>query len=172
MLVPRTPRRNPGLRSLFGIVVLFAIAFAARTGKYQIWERGDVGVALLTCAIVASIGLQFLTARRTLVAGFACGVLGLLLVPTRGKVTPGAIQSHCTHRLHSIRLALAVYRTEHGTFPPTFTSDAKGRRVHSWRALIHPYLDPAFGAQYRYDEPWNPHSRRRARHIATHPVWD
>ena len=48
----------------------------------------------------------------------------------------------CTcHGGGQIQLALSVYADEHGAYPPAFVADASGRRMHSWRALLLPYLD-------------------------------
>ena len=47
------------------------------------------------------------------------------------------------------------YYADYGCFPPAYLADAKGRPLHSWRALLLPYLDPPLAAQYRFDEPWD-----------------
>lgn len=43
--------------------------------------------------------------------------------------------------LHPIGLALHLYHDTWHTFPPAYTVDAEGRRLHSWRVLLLPYLD-------------------------------
>jgi len=44
---------------------------------------------------------------------------------------------------------------DHGAFPPAYVTDATGKPVHSWRALILPYLDPELAKEYDYNEPWD-----------------
>jgi len=59
-----------------------------------------------------------------------------------------------------IMLAMHHYHDAHNSFPPAFTLGPDGKRWHSWRALILPYLEPERAAQYRLDEPWNgPHNQ-------------
>jgi hypothetical protein len=58
--------------------------------------------------------------------------------------------------LKQLSLAVANYRSEHGHFPPPYSTDAKGNRLHSWRVLILPYLDyHEIYKQIKLDEPWN-----------------
>lgn len=59
-----------------------------------------------------------------------------------------------------IMLAVHQYHDAHDSFPPAFTLGPDGKRWHSWRALILPYLEPELAKQYRFDEPWNgPHNQ-------------
>lgn len=59
-----------------------------------------------------------------------------------------------------IMLAVHQYHDAHDCFPPAFTLGPDGKRWHSWRALILPYLEPELAKQYRFDEPWNgPHNQ-------------
>jgi hypothetical protein len=63
--------------------------------------------------------------------------------------------------LQQIGRALHAYHDRHDSFPPAYTVDDSGRRLHSWRTLLLPYL----GEQQLYDEihldePWDsPHNR-------------
>lgn len=58
--------------------------------------------------------------------------------------------------LRKIGLAILDYHREHGHFPPPFTRDAAGAKLHSWRSLVLPYLerDDLF-AQIDFEQPWN-----------------
>ena len=59
-----------------------------------------------------------------------------------------------------IMLAMHNYHDAHHSFPPAFVVGPNGKRWHSWRALILPYLEPELARQYRFDEPWNgPHNK-------------
>lgn len=42
--------------------------------------------------------------------------------------------------LKMIGLALHDYESDHGSFPPAFIENQQGKRMHSWRVLILPYL--------------------------------
>lgn len=62
----------------------------------------------------------------------------------------------CENNLRRIYQAFAEYADANGTYPPAFTVDAEGRKLHSWRVLLLPYLEnEALFAQIRLDEPWD-----------------
>lgn len=84
-------------------------------------------------------------------------VIVLLVVPWRRG---GALESHRTAnnlaKLREISIAMTQYAHDYGRFPPAYTTDAKGERLHSWRTLLLPYLKQ----QELYDridlsKPWN-----------------
>ena len=48
------------------------------------------------------------------------------------------------------------YRDTHGRFPPPVVFDRDGRRMHSWRVLLLPYVQAtAFAAAYDFESPWD-----------------
>ena len=62
----------------------------------------------------------------------------------------------CENNLRRIYQAFAEYRDANGAYPPAFTTDAEGRKLHSWRVLLLPFLgEEELFAQIRLDEPWN-----------------
>ena len=64
----------------------------------------------------------------------------------------------CLARLRVVSQAIWAYYEANGNFPPTFSVDANGAPLHSWRVLILPYLgekEKALYDQIRLDEPWN-----------------
>jgi prepilin-type processing-associated H-X9-DG protein len=70
------------------------------------------------------------------------GGLGFALLipaPTRSRVA--ARRTQCKNNIKQIGLALHNYHDHYGTFPPAYTVDSSGKRLHSWRTLILPYLD-------------------------------
>jgi hypothetical protein len=62
----------------------------------------------------------------------------------------------CEANLRKIWTALQAYEEAHGTMPPAYIADAKGKPMHSWRVLLLPFLDEK-GLYKRYDfnEPWD-----------------
>jgi hypothetical protein len=58
--------------------------------------------------------------------------------------------------LNQLVLALHNYHEQFGTFPPAYTVDEKGMPMHSWRALILPYVEErVLYAKIDFSEPWN-----------------
>ena len=65
-------------------------------------------------------------------------------------------QERCEMNLQRIYRAFAEYADVNGAYPPAFTVDAEGRKLHSWRVLLLPYLEAEeLFAQIRLDEPWD-----------------
>ena len=92
----------------------------------------------------------------------ACGgILAALLLPAIQAVREAARANTCKANLRNVELAMEMYQIEKGTYPPAYTIDANGRRLHSWRTLLLPYLDEqSLYDQIRLDEPWDsPHNR-------------
>ena len=68
-------------------------------------------------------------------------VLIALMLPAVRTSREAARRSQCTNNLKQIALALRDYEDRYGALPPAYTVDAKGRRLHSWRTLILPFLE-------------------------------
>lgn len=85
----------------------------------------------------------------------AAGVLLVIFLPALQRATANARRQQCTANLQRIGIAMQSYYVDYGSFPPAYVADAKGRPLHSWRALLLPYLDPPLAAQYHFDEPWD-----------------
>ena len=68
-------------------------------------------------------------------------VVALLLPVTRGPSREAARRMQCCNNLKQISLALHNYEQQYKVLPPAFTVDADGKRMHSWRTLILPYLE-------------------------------
>ena len=95
------------------------------------------------------------------------GLIGLLiacLLPNvRGSREAGR-RMGCSNNLKQIGLALLDYHDEYGSFPPAYTVDANGKRLHSWRTLILPFNEQ----QTLYDKidlskPWDDPANQAAR---------
>lgn len=71
-------------------------------------------------------------------------VLICLVIPaTRRNARPAAYRMQCSNNLKQIGLALHNYENKYGQFPPAFTLDGEGKRLHSWRTLLLPFLEQA-----------------------------
>lgn len=68
------------------------------------------------------------------------GLVLFLLPPVRNVRGP-ARRAECRRNLEQIMLALHNYSDRYGMFPPAYTADEQGNRLHSWRAIILPFLD-------------------------------
>ena len=54
------------------------------------------------------------------------------------------------------------YHETFGCLPPAWVPDNNGRPMHSWRALLLPFIDEQqLHQQYRFDEPWDGPNNRR-----------
>ena len=68
-------------------------------------------------------------------------VLTAFLLPATRSAPEAARRNTCLNNLKQISLAFHNYHDVHGTFPPAYTIDADGNRLHSWRTLILPYME-------------------------------
>jgi hypothetical protein len=62
----------------------------------------------------------------------------------------------CAANLKMIALGLHNYHDRYGSFPPPYTVDAEGNRLHSWRTLLLPYMgrSDVYG-RIDLSKPWN-----------------
>ena len=102
----------------------------------------------------------------------ACGVaaflvlllVAALLMPANRGGREAARRNSCINNEKQIVLALLNYESEHGEFPPAYTVDADGNRLHSWRTLLLPYLE----GDYLYEKidlskPWDDEANAEVR---------
>lgn len=84
------------------------------------------------------------------------GVLVALLLPAVQVSRETARRMQCQNNLKQIVLALHNYHDVYNSMPPAYTVDANGKKLHSWRTIILPFLD-ASGAhsQIDFNEPWD-----------------
>jgi prepilin-type processing-associated H-X9-DG protein len=74
--------------------------------------------------------------------------------------------NRCKNTLKRLTVAIHNYTSVNKCFPPAFVVDKNGKRMHSWRALVLPYLDEELGAKYNFNEPWNSPGNREVTRIA------
>lgn len=92
-------------------------------------------------------------------------VAAFLATPVVRTAREPARRSQCKNNLKQIGLALHNYAEDWGGLPPAYTVDVDGRKLHSWRTLILPYLgQQALYEQIDLTKPWddpvNEHARK------------
>lgn len=106
-----------------------------------------------------SSGLKGFTVVRVVqvLAGLgAMLVLIAALLPAVTRSREPQRRAQCKKNLQQIGLALRSYHDKWGSFPPAYTVDNQGKRLHSWRTLLLPFLRE----QHLYDmidlsKPWD-----------------
>ena len=97
-------------------------------------------------------------------AGIVTGAIGILMMPCLVALLLPAVQSareaarraQCVNNMKQIGLAMYNYQSNYGTFPPSYTTDADGKPLLSWRVLILPYLEQNdLYEQFELSEPWD-----------------
>lgn len=84
------------------------------------------------------------------------GILVALLLPAVQTAREAARRMQCGNNLKQIALAMHNYHDAYGSFPPAYTVDEAGNKLHSWRTLLLPYMDQAaIYDQIDLDQPWN-----------------
>lgn len=80
-------------------------------------------------------------------------------LPATGAFREAIRRMECCYNMKRIQIAMFLYQAEHGTLPPTFSVDADGRPLQSWRVLLLPYFGEEslaeLHSQIRLDEPWD-----------------
>ena len=113
-------------------------------------------------AEIAKGGNSFSLWKVLAVAGVTALLIALILPATRTAPEAGG-RTRCLNNLKSITLALISYAERHNAFPPAYTVDANGNRLHSWRTLILPYLDQyALYESIDLSKPWNDPANAKA----------
>lgn len=94
-------------------------------------------------------------------------ILGLLMTfllatSRRGSREAGR-RMQCSNNLKQIGIALHNYAETYKAFPPAYTVDAAGNRLHSWRSLILPYMEEsALYAKINFSKAWNDPANEKA----------
>lgn len=126
------------------IVVFAAIAIGLIPMAWFGWK----GIITSFCLMFA--GLFFVYNKRGLAAFvFVLWFIGEAVIypvmdPARGAI----LRSDCARNIRELTIAIHEYESANGCFPPPWTTDQSGRRLHSWRVLILPYI----GQKKLYDQ--------------------
>ncbi|HCO27217.1 MAG TPA: hypothetical protein DIT97_31000 [Gimesia maris] len=95
-------------------------------------------------------------------------ILAILLFPEvqQGRTSPR--REFFRSQMKQIGLALHQYQADYGCLPPPVVKNEQGVAIHSWRALLLPYLKAAHHLKnrrldYHFNAPWNsPHNQELA----------
>lgn len=101
---------------------------------------------------------------RWVVAAVLIVVVGSLLVTfvIAARQARHAANRLCAYgRMCQMRLALHNYAHTYGTLPPLYLRDEQGKPIHSWRALVVPFVEIDALEQINLSEPWNSDHNRK-----------
>jgi len=118
----------------------------------------------------ASTRRRGITLFQVLMVIVILGMVVALLLPAQRRVRPATYRAICKNNLKQIGLALHNYHDTFHAFPPAYTVDADGKPLHSWRALILPFLDQ----QNLYEtidlsKPWDDQANSEAHETVMQP---
>lgn len=104
----------------------------------------------------------------TPVLGFLAllAIVGLaiaMFLPTVRSAREAARRNSCFNNMKQIGLGLQSYAAARGHYPPAYTTDAAGNRLHSWRTLIVPYMEDWEGYwSIDFTKPWDDPANAKA----------
>ena len=96
-----------------------------------------------------------LTTTKIVVFFFLVVVIISIAIPVILDVQSTRQRTQIRNDLKQIMVAMHNYHDDYQSFPPAFVIGPDGKRWHSWRALLLPYIDQHLASQYHFDEPWN-----------------
>ena len=78
-------------------------------------------------------------------------------------------RAQCINTLAEIAGALHSYHQANGGFPPAYIADKTGKPMHSWRAILLPFLDyNAIYTQFDFSQPWDGPTNKN--HLSLAPI--
>ncbi len=87
---------------------------------------------------------------------------GLFLASTGRRGHGDARERKCISHLKQLQGALMAYHDTYGSFPPAYTVDNRGNKLHSWRVLVLPFVDQrSLYTKVKLDEPWDSVANRQ-----------
>ena len=91
------------------------------------------------------------------------GLLIAMLLPTVRSSREAARRNSCFNNLKQIGIGLQNYADAHGHYPPAYTTDAEGNRLHSWRTLVLPFCESSpLYSSIDLTKPWDDPANAKA----------
>lgn len=129
---------------------VITVPYAAPAGRTAV-AASRSGASLATIGSIMALVAGGMIAFVCLIALFMW-----VLSPAISAGGAAAQKSACGTNLKQIGLAMDQYYAAYNSYPPAYTVDDKGKRMHSWRVLLLPYLgEQGLYAQYNLKEPWD-----------------
>jgi type II secretory pathway pseudopilin PulG len=92
------------------------------------------------------------------------GILAALLLPAIQQAREAARRTSTANNMRIVSLALMNYEQAFKKFPPAYTVDAEGNKLHSWRTIILPFLEEtAVYESIDFSKPWDAPENSAAR---------
>ncbi len=103
-------------------------------------------------------GIEF-TSHQTLPGG-SIGATApaavALLLPAVHSARGAARRMQSMNNMKQIAIAMFNYESAHGSYPPAYSTDKKGKPLLSWRVQMLPYIEDAnLYEEFHLDEPWD-----------------
>ena len=95
------------------------------------------------------------TVIELIIVSLVSAVLAALLLPATQQAREAARRTACRNNMKNIGLALFVYESDHGCFPPSYISD-KNKNQLGWGTMILPQMDESpLYSKINKNEDWN-----------------
>ncbi len=137
------------------LVLEVTVVCAAFLATVFVWGFVGFFVISLLLAVISASHQKWLASIffATTTGALFSITIGVQSVPTARNV---GRRIQCASNLSQLAQAILRYHSVHGEFPPAYTVDPHGNRLHSWRTLILPYLyRQDVYDKIRLNEPWN-----------------
>lgn len=146
-----------------------ALELDADKGIYCVVCGRDIAIAGERLSRTGDSGMGAMGIFSVLVVVLAClwGAFWLLVPDGGSHSSPRREQ--CARNLKTVALAMHHYCERNGCLPPAYVADKNGRPIHSWRALLLPYMEgeaKRLGDRYNFDEPWDSPGNRKVTDVA------
>ena len=121
--------------------------------------------------IAANIKVKSPLWRLLSIIALVCAIVLVffaILLPFRRDARPASLSMACSNNMRQLGRALLDYEQRYGEFPPAYTIDANGQRLHSWRTLILPFIDGGGPLYQKLDlsRPWDDPVNDRVRKVS------
>lgn len=112
---------------------------------------------MLNHPLVARGARRGLTVLELVIVLVIITILAMFFLPgVRRCAREAARRTQCKNNLKQLGIALHNYHDVYGCFPPAYTVDKNGKRLHSWRTVLLPYAgESELYRKIDLAKPWN-----------------